>query len=117
MIYVSTEDKNFDDIKRFLGQANFDQQITVAEYISRCCLQGPIAPGAQFLDRLVTLAVGDKTILRSLLTEEAMISLTAQLPVNFVPWDRRTELVPSDLYVLKPIPQLGIALSAKVRIY
>ncbi len=61
--------------------------------------------------------MGDKTLLRSLLTEEAMISLTAQLPVNFVPWDRRTELVPSDMYVLKPIPQLGIALSAKVRIY
>jgi hypothetical protein len=38
VIYTSTEDKNFDDIKRFLGQANFDQQITVAEYVHRCCL-------------------------------------------------------------------------------
>jgi hypothetical protein len=66
---------------------------------------------------LATLAVGDKTLLRSILTDEMMISISSQLPFKFVPWDRSTELVPSDLYLLKPIPKFGIAVSTHVRIW
>ena len=117
VVYVPTQNKFSDDAKRFLGQANFDQQTTLAELAYKCCLQGRIEPGTELIKRLATLAIGDKSIIRQLLSDETIISISQQLLVKLLPWDRRTELVPSDLYLLKPIPSFGVALSVKVRIW
>lgn len=114
---MPTQDKDPNDVKRFLGQANFQEQIPFAEYVFRCQCQGPIAPGAIIAERLATLGTGDKTTLRQLLTDETIISLSTRMPVKIVPWDATTELVPSDLYVLKPIPNTGVAVSVRVRIW
>jgi hypothetical protein len=117
IIYVPTASGDPDDVKRFLGQANFDQKATVAELANRCCPGSVVTPGSELIARLGTLAVGERSYLRQILTDETIISLSQRMIFNLVAWDRRTELVPSDIYVLKPIPGTGVAISAKVRVW
>lgn len=104
-------------MRRFLGQLNFDKRRTWGDVAYQCACQGDIRAGTDLVLKLATLSVSDQDFLRRVLSDETMISLSSQLPLRIVPWDKRTELVPADLYVLKPIPGLGIALSMKVRIW
>jgi hypothetical protein len=113
---VPTQDENPEDVKRFLGQANWNAKITWNNYTLGCCGSGIRANGPLLSKTLATLGVGDRMNLREIITDELLISLSEKTPVQLVPWDRQTFLVPSDVYVLKPIPGLGIAVSMKVRI-
>ncbi len=117
VVYLPTAIDDTNDVKRFLGQLNFDQQKTWGDVAYQCACQGDISANTELVLKLATLSVSDQDYLRKVLSDETMISLSSKLPLRIVPWSKRTELVPSDLYVLKPIPHLGVALSMKVRIW
>lgn len=104
VVYTSTE---FDrsESKEFLGQANFDDVVTWGEYIEGC--QGYDPSSTQsilFSTKVGTISLGDEATLRKFLNDEQLIQLSEQLPLNAVPWNRNTRLIPSDIYLLKPIP-------------
>jgi hypothetical protein len=104
-------------VKTFLGQTNYRLKTTWSNYVLGCNSCPKIVEGPLLSQKLSTLGVGERTLLRNIITDELLISLSDTIPLTLVPWDRTTLLTPSDLYVLKPIPNLGVAVSMRVRIY
>lgn len=118
VVYVPTQVEDAEDAKQFLGQANYLEQSTWGDVANGCgvCFDRSSDQPGLSLD-LGALAVGEQGFLNEILSDEALVSISSKLPLPLVPWGNRTTLIPSDMYVLKPIPNTGVALAVTVRVW